>query len=194
MISAIKDIMVFVYKFTRSPKYVGSVSPSSIFLAKKMVGSIPWGQVSTVAELGAGTGAITKYLDKVIKPDTKVILFERDDDLRNKLAEIYPAYSIYKEARSLKGSLILEGVEQLDCIVSGLPFFNFRQSMRDQLLEEIVSSLRPGGIFITFQYSLQMKRQLSQYFNIERIDWVSLNIPPAFVYVCRKESSKQHTT
>ncbi|MFX3635113.1 MAG: class I SAM-dependent methyltransferase [Candidatus Pristimantibacillus sp.] len=186
MIAAIKDIMVFVYKFTRSPKYVGSVSPSSIFLAKKMVGSIPWGQVSTVAELGAGTGAITKYLDKVIKPNTKVILFEKDDDLRNKLAQRYSDYSIYKDAGNLKKSIMLEGVEQLDCIISGLPFFNFRQSMREQLLEEIVSALRPGGLFITFQYSQQMKRQLSQYFNIEHIDWVSLNIPPAFVYVCRK--------
>jgi phospholipid N-methyltransferase len=80
----------------------------------------------------------------------------------------------------------MENIQQLDCILSGLPFFNFSQNLRDHLMDEIYQSLKPNGLFIAFQYSMQMKKQFAQYFAIEKIDFVPLNIPPAFVYVCRK--------
>jgi phospholipid N-methyltransferase len=81
------------------------------------------------------------------------------------------------------------GIEHLDCVVSGLPFFNFPQAIRNQLLEQITLSLKPNGSFIAFQYSLQMNKQFSQHFVVDKIKFVGLNFPPAFVYVCRKRSS-----
>jgi len=50
----------------------------------------------------------------------------------------------------------------------------------------VYHSLKPGGLFIAFQYSQQMKKLLGEHFSIEKIEFVPLNIPPAFVYVCRK--------
>ena len=79
-----------------------------------------------------------------------------------------------------------ENIDRLDCILSGLPFFNFPQEVRDQLVDQVYRALRPGGVFIAFQYSRQMKRQLGELFEIEQIAFVPLNLPPAFVYVCRK--------
>lgn len=79
-------------------------------------------------------------------------------------------------------------IEQLDCIISGLPFFNFPQAMRDQIVEQIHRSLRDGGMFVAFQYSKQMKQQLGEWFDIEEIKFVPMNVPPAFVYVCRKKA------
>jgi len=80
-------------------------------------------------------------------------------------------------------------IEQLDCIFSGLPFFNFESELRKTLVAQIVQALKPGGLFIAFQYSLQMKKILSEHFIIETIPFVPLNIPPAFVYVCRKKET-----
>ena len=83
--------------------------------------------------------------------------------------------------------MLNEKIEQIDCILSGLPFFNFSQLIRDKLIEQIIMSLKPGGLFIAFQYSQQMKKQLSQHFDIEEILFVPMNVPPAFVYICRKK-------
>ncbi|WP_425313148.1 class I SAM-dependent methyltransferase [Paenibacillus mangrovi] len=182
----IQEKMLFLYKFSRAPKQIGSITPSSVFLAKKMLEQVEWNQVQHIAELGAGTGAITRYIDAVNLQRANVMLFEKDALLRGQLARRFPAYSCYADACKLQEALQDEGIEQLDCILSGLPFFNFPQQLRDQLMEQITTSLKPGGLLIAFQYSQQMKKQLSSLFDIEHVYYVPLNIPPAFVYVCCK--------
>lgn len=179
--------MLFLYKFFRAPKQIGSVTPSSRFLARKMVEAVPWPEIRYTAELGAGTGAITKFIHNARNHPGKFILFERDALLRERLSQMYPDYNCYPDATQITNALQSEGIPHLDCILSGLPFFNFEQSVRDKLLEQILLSLRPGGWFVAFQYSFQMKKQLKEHFNIESINFVPYNIPPAFVYVCRKE-------
>lgn len=183
---ALYEKLLFLYKFTKSPKQIGSVTPSSGLLAMKMLKQIPWTHVDAVAELGAGTGAITRHLDKVRRKETKVVLFEKDPGLLNKLEARFPEYACHTDACKLREALDQENIDQLDCIISGLPFFNFPQPMRDLLLDQIVSSLRPGGLFIAFQYSQQMKMQLFRHFHIRHVHFVLLNVPPAFVYVCEK--------
>jgi phospholipid N-methyltransferase len=162
------------------------VTPSSAFLAKKMLKPGPWSQVASVAELGAGTGAITKHLNTAMYKETKVLLFEKDPYLRGKLATRFPEYVCYADASKLQPALLSEGIDGLDCILSGLPFFNFPQLKREQLMDQITTSLKPGGMFIAFQYSYQMRKLLGQHFDIEHIHIVPFNFPPAFVYVCRK--------
>lgn len=185
MLENMEDRLLFLYKFLREPKQIGSLTPSSMFLAKKMLETVRGNGGEHIAELGAGTGAITKYIEAAHIENAKVLLFEKDALLRNKLVERFPTYPCYADACKLQEALRDEHIEHLDCILSGLPFFNFPQQLRDQLMEQIVASLKPGGLFIAFQYSLQMKKQLSGLFEIEHIHYVPLNIPPAFVYVCR---------
>jgi phospholipid N-methyltransferase len=184
------DKMVFLYKFIRKPKSIGSVTPSSKYLAERMVHSVPWQYIDSVAELGAGTGVITKAICAALKKDTPLLLFEKDSHLREQLASQFPEASIYSEARSIHSAVRNQGLEQLDCIISGLPFANFPQQLRDEIMEQVVASLKPGGLFVAFQYSLQMKKQLREHFDIVAIRFVLLNIPPAFVYICRKKAVK----
>jgi phospholipid N-methyltransferase len=179
--------MLFLYKFIRTPKEIGSVTPSSRHLANKMVDAVPWHEISSVAELGAGTGVITKAIHHSMKPGTQAMLFERDAHLRSQLNIQYPEFTAHSDAKSILSVVHQKGLEYVDCIISGLPFANFPQQLRDDLMEQIVKSLKPDGLFIAFQYTLQMKKQLSQHFEIEAIQFVVLNVPPAFVYVCRKK-------
>ncbi|MFD1175141.1 class I SAM-dependent methyltransferase [Paenibacillus puldeungensis] len=183
----VEEKSVFLYKFLRSPKQVGSITPSSRDLAMAMLEPIEWQRTYAIAELGVGTGAITRFIPSAARPETKVILFEKDAYLRRRLSARYPDYACYADCLLLEDSLEQEGIEQLDCMISGLPFFNFHQKVRDQLIEQIVASLKEDGLFIAFQYSQQMKRQLMEHFEIEAIRFVPLNIPPAFVYICRKK-------
>jgi phospholipid N-methyltransferase len=151
-----------------------------------MVGSVPWDVVNCVAELGAGTGAITRYIQAAANGGTRVLLFEKEPVLYRELRYQYAEYGCYRDACRLQYVMGQEKLEQLDCVISGLLFFNFPQTMRDNLLNEIFASLKDGGMFIAFQYSRQMKKQLALRFDIEEIKFVPLNVPPAFVYVCRK--------
>ncbi|SDF74105.1 Phospholipid N-methyltransferase [Fontibacillus panacisegetis] len=183
----VKERSVFLYKFLRSPKQIGSITPSSRELAMAMLEPIQWQSTYAIAELGAGTGAVTKYIPNAARSGTRVILFEKDSYLRGKLTIRYPDYSCYADCLLLENALEQEGLERLDCIISGLPFFNFHQEVRDRLIQQIVASLKDDGLFIAFQYSQQMKRQLTEHFEIEVIRFVPLNIPPAFVYICRKK-------
>lgn len=182
----IQEKLLFLYKFSRAPKQIGSITPSSMFLAQKMLDQVNWSEVDHLAELGAGTGAITKYIEAVNLKNANVLLFEQDALLRDQLQKRFPAYACYADACKLREALENEQIEHLDCILSGLPFFNFPQQLRDQLMDQIITSLKPGGLFIAFQYSQQMKKQLSGLFDIEHVHYVPWNIPPAFVYVCRK--------
>lgn len=182
----VQEKITFFYKFMQSPGQIGSVTPSSKYLARAMVDSVPWDEVNHVAELGAGTGAITKYIRSAANSNTRIMLFEKDPTLYRSLKYQYSEFPCYKDAYRLQFSMGVEKMERLDCVISGLPFFNFPQEMRDKLMDQIVGSLRNGGLFIAFQYSHQMKKQLSERFDIETIKFVALNFPPAFVYVCRK--------
>lgn len=184
--SIMQEKVQFLHKFIKSPKDVGSITPSSKYLAKAMTRHIPWDEAVAVAELGAGTGAITEYINRAAQGKTRVLLFEKENGLRSGLTERYPNMGCYSNACQIRSAMSGEGIKQLDAIISGLPFFNFPQEIRDEIINEIMHSLKPGGLFVAFQYSLQMKQQLSEYFDIETIQFVPLNLPPAFVYICRK--------
>ncbi|MNW32155.1 tRNA (cmo5U34)-methyltransferase [compost metagenome] len=181
------EYLLFLRSFVHSPKNVGSIIPSSRFLAKAMVRQAAWQEIKAVAELGSGTGAITQYINERASEDTKVLLFEMNTTMRNNLQKNYPDLSIHPNAAVLVETMKQQNIQQLDCIFSCLPFFNFESELRETLVEQIYQALKPGGLFIAFQYSLQMKKQLSEKFIIEKIEFVPLNIPPAFVYVCRKK-------
>ncbi|MBZ6451536.1 MAG UNVERIFIED_CONTAM: phospholipid methyltransferase, partial [Paenibacillus polymyxa] len=56
------EYLLFLQGFLTNPQRVGSLIPSSRFLAAKVVESVPWDEVKTVAELGSGTGAITRCM------------------------------------------------------------------------------------------------------------------------------------
>ncbi len=183
----IKELFFFARGFWDHPARVGSIIPSSRFLANQMTKPIAWDRVSTVAELGSGTGAITQTIREKAKDSTKVILFEMDKTMREYLRKQYPKYPCYFNARHLVEKINHEGIDKLDAIVSGLPFFNFTAEVREALLEQVVQALKPNGLFITYQYSLHMKKILAEKLIIEDIKYVPLNIPPAFVYICRKK-------
>lgn len=187
----IQEKLLFLKTFFRSPRQIGSIAPSSKFLAQRMLSSVAWQEIQHVAELGAGTGAITTFIDAVKPTAARVLLFEKDPILLARLQNSYPDYACYSDAGELDKVMDKENIQQLDCVLSGLPFFNFPQHLREHLIGQIHASLKPGGLFIAFQYSQQMKPQLSRYFDIQNIHFVLLNVPPAFVYVCQKGGAGQ---
>lgn len=180
----VEEKTYFLKKFLRSPKKIGSITPSSPFLAQAMFKTVDWQSVQTIVELGAGTGVFTRQIHARKLNRCEAIIFECDDDMRRRLQRLYPDFHYYENAKNICADIRALGLTQVDCIISGLPFANFSQSLRNCILEGVVNSLKPGGQFIAFQYSLQMKKQLNERFKNVELSVVPLNLPPAFVYYC----------
>lgn len=174
----------FIHKFVQSPRTIGSITPSSRFLAHAMLNPIPWEQTKTVVELGAGTGVFTRELSKRVPFSTKTLVFEQDDDLRTDLEKKIPEFIYLKKAEGLQQALQRYQIQNVDAIISGLPFTIFPRPLTHNILDQVQNSLAPDGFFIAFQYSLQLRRELKKRFRTVKISFVPWNLPPTFVYIC----------
>lgn len=133
------NALLFLQKFIQNPKQIGSLWPSSRFLARKMVQPVPWEAVRVIAELGTGTGVITKVIKSCVSEQAIVFLFEKDETMRGELQKKYPEFMCQTNAIHLKNVMNQHGVGELDCVISGLPFFNFSAEIQELLVNQIVT-------------------------------------------------------
>lgn len=175
----------FFSRFLSSPRKVGSITPSSRFLVEALLKPVPWQEVKNVVELGAGTGVVTEKIQHLKNGSCQTIVFENDPYLSELLKKRYPQITVCSDAHRFREELLIHEIKQVDCVVSCLPFTNFPQEKRNFILQEVKNGLKPGGIFVAFQYSLHIKSVLNQLYQQMEIRLVPLNLPLAFVYICR---------
>lgn len=180
--------VAFLYKFFLEPGKIGSITPSSSFLTSAMLADLPWDRMETIVELGAGTGVFTHFIAEHKKESGQVLVIERDFVMCKLLRIAHPTFHYGAKAERLDWLLHWHNLPPADCIISGLPFAAFSKPLRHEIVAAVYRSLKPGGIFVAFQYSLQMRKTLHNYFHKVSIDFVPLNMPPAFVYYCEKHS------
>jgi phospholipid N-methyltransferase len=87
------------------------------------------------------------------------------------------------------------GRDSVDATISGLPWAAFSPERQEKLLDATALALRPGGRFATFAYShaawlpqARTFRKLldARFSEVTTSEVVWRNVPPAFVYRCRK--------
>lgn len=177
----------FFLKFITQPQKIGSITPSSSFLTKNMLADLPWHEIETIVELGAGTGVFTRFIKQNRKNDCKVVVIEKDAVMRNKLKHMYPNFFYGSKAEQLEQLLKTHDLPQADCIISGLPFAIFPKELCQTIIENVTNSLKDGGIFVAFQYSPHMYKMLNKHFKKVNLKFVLFNVPPAFIYSCKKQ-------
>ena len=174
----------FLKNFLKNWKQVGSITPSSRFLTSKMLESVDFSKVKTLVELGPGTGVFTKEVLLRMKPEARLIALETNHEFFEQLKKIKDKRLVVVEISAGSLSTVLCG-EKVDVIISGIPFSVIKKETREKMLYEIKDNLKNTGVFIQFQYSLGLHGLLNKVFNKHvKVSFVSLNIPPAFVYVC----------
>ena len=98
-------------------------------------------------------------------------------------------------ASELVSILREKGIEQVDIVVSGLPWASFPDQLQDEILSEVSRSLSSGGRFVTFAYggihlfpkARAFRQRLDKLFqDVERTPIAWRNLPPAFAYHCRR--------
>ena len=184
--SVLQDDFDFLLKFISHPRQIGSIVPSSQYLTDAMLRRVPWDSVHSLVELGAGTGVITCEINRRAPMNCKLISVEQDADMRSYLETIYPRFTFAAQAEDLPHILQQQHLENADCIVSALPFLSFSAPQRELLIKRIKDALAPNGVFILFQYSPLLRTLLRKHFSSIETTYVLRNLPPAFVFTCRK--------
>lgn len=183
----------FLRSFMANPQRVGAVFPSGAVLAGQITDPIDFYRARVIVELGPGTGAFTQVLAQRAHPACRVLALELDERLAFFVARRYPRVeAINAAAEQLVQVLAERGVEQVDAVVSGLPFANFGACQQARVIDAVRAVLRPGGAFVSYSFmhaqvlptSQQFRRSLRTGFGRLDIVPVLLNAPPALVYSC----------
>jgi phospholipid N-methyltransferase len=179
----------FLKEFIRENKTVGSLTPSSRFLASKMVDNIDYTSTKVIIELGPGTGVFTRRIAKNLPDNVILLVFELNDEFYLQLTDEFKQPNIviiHDSADQLLKYLKEYNFEFADVVISSLPLANFDETLRSSILNKVYESLHEKGKFVQFQYSLQAKKILMSLYKEVKIGFTALNIPPAFVYKCIK--------
>ena len=174
----------FLTEFFRNRKEIGSVAPSWPLLVKKMLAPIDFQSVQTIVELGAGEGVITRQLVKRARPETEILVFEMNPDFCALLQAVrHPNVRVIRDS----AEHLLQYTRQADVVVSSLPLTNMSTAVEASVMQSIDSVLKPGGLFLQYQYHKRWHEKFEAEFQEVERDFVFWNLPPAWVYHCRKE-------
>lgn len=186
----------FFRNFIKNPSAVGSLIPSSHALAQLITQTAKVQESNTIVEFGAGTGVFTEQIQKTKKENSLFLSFEINTEFAQLTKERCPDVLLYNESAAKTIERLKEhGVDECDCIVSGLPWATLPADIQEDLFETMKQSLRPNGIFATFGY-IQSSIMPSMNRFREKLDnsfqetgvthYVWSNVPPARVYWARK--------
>lgn len=178
----------FLQEGLKNIRTVGTISRSSQFLCRKMTGLVDFEQARAIAELGAGDGVITRHILPQLHPDGKLLAFEVLPQMSAHLHSIDDPRLVVVEdsAEHIQSHLDKAGIEQVDFIISAIPFVMLPQELALTIVKACRQALRPGGLFIQVHYSLLAKKLYDEVFGNVRIHFEPLNIPPAFVLVSQR--------
>ncbi len=158
----VHEKILFISEFWRNRHQVGSLFPSSKYLARAMTKDIKyydWHKSLSILEVGAGTGIFTKYIIKYILRNS----IQADMDVTSDfdVVEIDPLFCavLIKEFGQIPDVHFLccditkfETKKQYDFIISGLPFHSFDPKLVRQILGMYTKLIKPGGTVTFFEY------------------------------------------
>lgn len=177
----------FFREFIKKSGAVGSVTPSSRYLTRAMLEPIAWESAQHVVEFGSGTGVMTREIVQRLPFTARLDAFELNDTFIGELQQIHdPRFFLH--AASAWSILDFCPAQSVDVVVSGLPLSNFSESQTKELLVHIQRVLRPGGLYIQFQYFPIRYRLIKTFFPSTQVRCVFRNIPPACVYVAHQSA------
>ena len=185
---AVKEGELFFRQWLRSPKSMGSIIPSSKYLARAMAEEVAWAPGQHIVELGGGTGAITQGLIDRGIPREKLVVIELERALYEHLRRRLPGTLIIQgDATRLDEILAKHGIKHVGTVISGIPMVGMPYEFQKAIIDQGFRVQAPGSFVLQYSYSpvppvpakrLGIKAQL--------VRWVPLNFPPAAIWRYRR--------
>lgn len=150
----------FLGQYMRHPQVVGAVAPSSQSLAAAIC--TPYRRhrgPAHILEVGAGTGAITRYLGRVLGSQDRLDICEIKKEFADILErEVLAGPDFRGPVQKGRVRLLRMPVQQISCeeqydyVISGLPLTVFSLQDVQEILSVIRRCLKPGGVFSYYEY------------------------------------------
>lgn len=187
--------MNFFKQFLIDPIKTGAIAPSSRCLSQLITDTAHLSTKKCIVEFGSGTGVFTKEIIRKISSKCLFFCLEINQQFVKETKNCPGAIVYHASAKDIKKYLLKHQQNTCDCIISGLPWAAFDQKLQEELLNAAYDSLEEGGEFLTFAYlqglflprGIKFKKLLNKKFkHVEKTKIIWKNLPPAFVYLCRK--------
>ncbi len=192
----LREYRTFVTRALQQPSTVGAVLPTSEHVAKAVARVVPASGAARVLELGPGTGALSNALHERLPAAADHFAVEIDPELVRYLRNAKPWLEVIEgDARHLTDLLAATGREQVDAVISSIPWTLLPAEQQRALLGEVSKALTPQGVFTTVTYlttlwranTIAFTRLLEETFEeVLPRSAVWRNVPPARVYACRR--------
>lgn len=188
--------MLFFKKFLKHGTRVASVAPSSPALAKAMCRHVDAAAPQVIVELGAGTGAVTRFIQQRMHPQSTLIAVEIDPDFAEVLRRQAPkAQVMVCDVAELTERLREQGIEKVDRMLSGLPTPSLPKTVNQAVLDGYRELAAEDGMFTQLTVMPWVYKPLyDRLFEQVDFDLAVLNIPPGGAYHCQglKADYQQH--
>ena len=180
----------FFHEFLKNPLNVGAISPSSPALAAKMLADIQTDSDHIILEIGVGTGAVTRILQKKIPDKSCYLGIEINSSFVECSQKEFPNLHIVcgdaGESEKIHAAM---GLGEIKYIISGLPFASLPLEISQSILSEVDKFMAKGCLFRTFQYvhgyylppAVKFRKRMQEkYGKVKRSKVVLRNVPPAY--------------
>lgn len=204
------NYFIFAKNFIKNPLIVGSIAPSSRFLANEITSPLQKNnhrKALRILEVGAGTGEFTKKILSLLKPGDTFDIIEIEPEFCKQLENLI-AHEKHEGVVRIHCISILawEPKNSYDYIISGLPFNAFEGEFVEQVIKHYKTLMQPDAVLSYFEYpiariikkaylSLKKDKQdfidfththkvLSQFKKQSSLQEANIffNVPPARVY------------
>lgn len=179
----------FLKGFLRNPKEVGSLVPSSRFLTRRVLACGEFERARGVVELGPGTGVLTGEILRRLDREARLVAIEINSRFARMLRDAYPDPRLVVHEGSaveLEQAVASARIDEVDVVVSGIPFSTLDRGTGRATLEAARRILAPGGRFLAYQFRSHVRRVAEPLFGPGLIEHEFWNLPPMRVFVWRK--------
>jgi phosphatidylethanolamine/phosphatidyl-N-methylethanolamine N-methyltransferase len=168
--------------------HVANLCSTSHFAIRAICNKIDFSHPFHAIEFGAGTGEFARYLLKQMRPDSSLILIEKNPLLFEYLKEITdPRVTAYLDtAENLSEILKASNLEEIDYVISGIPFSRFDLETKRTILRNSHRVLKAGSKFVAYQSVNHIRKHLELYFRRVTVQLEWRNIPPLLIYEATK--------
>ncbi len=202
----VEELKTFSGEAVANFQATSALVPSSRYLARAMLSPLPLESARTVVEFGPGTGTITRALLDALPPRATLLVFEINPRFRAYLQENFSDSRLVvvpAGAEQMGAELRSRGVHQVEAAVSSVGLTMMPAGQRAGILDGLLRFLSPEGVLTQYQYlhgvlgflqladGRRLERFTTQgflrrYFSRITREVVWRNLPPAFVFACRR--------
>jgi phosphatidylethanolamine/phosphatidyl-N-methylethanolamine N-methyltransferase len=147
--------LAFLRAYLKDIRAVGSVTPTSATVSRAMAEMVGAPRRKAIAELGAGTGPITRALLEAMPADGRLWAFEISPDMVEHLRTTIkdPRLTVVPLSASEAPRIAREaGLDGFDAVVSAIPFSLLGKDVTRELLRQAIGAMVPGAPLVALQY------------------------------------------